>query len=262
VIRLKFSTLKLFYFLSLFSLTIFLVGFVWTLQNHLYPNKSSNIAMKETKVVAEMNKEDMTIIALGDSLTRGTGDSEGKGYIGYLMEELDQKTKEKTTIQNLAVKGFRTEQLYEQLQTKSVKSNVQKADIILITIGGNDLFQSGQTVLDLNLSNVDKLREQYLINLEKIVLEIRQVNKEAIIYFVGLYNPFIDFNDAAIMTQAVRQWNFSTSELLDKYPLTVFVPTFDLFQLSVNDYLYSDKFHPNSEGYRLIAERVASLINW
>jgi lysophospholipase L1-like esterase len=216
----------------------------------------------ETKLDVETNKDKKMIVALGDSLTRGTGDSEGKGYIGYLMDELEQKTNEKMMIQNFGVKGYRTEQLYEQLQQKSVKGYVQQADIILITIGGNDLFQSGQTFMDLNLTEIDKLRKQYLTNLERIVIDIREQNNEAIIYFVGLYNPFIDLNDAAIMTKAVRQWNFATSELLDKYPSTVYVPTFDLFQLSVNDYLYSDKFHPNTEGYKLIAERVASLINW
>jgi lysophospholipase L1-like esterase len=35
-----------------------------------------------------------------------------------------------------------------------------------------------------------------------------------------------------------------------------------LFQLKVDDYLYTDKFHPNAKGYKLIAERVASLITW
>ncbi len=51
-------------------------------------------------------------------------------------------------------------------------------------------------------------------------------------------------------------------ELSANYKQTVFVPTFDLFQLKVDDYLYTDKFHPNAKGYKLIAERVASLITW
>jgi lysophospholipase L1-like esterase len=42
----------------------------------------------------------------------------------------------------------------------------------------------------------------------------------------------------------------------------VYVPTFDIFQLSVDDYLYTDRFHPNEAGYGLIADRVAPLITW
>ena len=50
--------------------------------------------------------------------------------------------------------------------------------------------------------------------------------------------------------------------LAGQFDKIVFVPTFDLFQLSVNDYLYSDQFHPNQAGYQLISDRLASLINW
>lgn len=257
----KTSSVKIVFIISLLSLSLFLVGFAWTFQSQFLGDKTTNVEKKEMvqPVKGDKNK---TIVALGDSLTRGTGDIEGKGYIGYLVEELEEKTKEKITLQNLGVKGYRTEQLLNQIQQTSVKGQIINADILLITIGGNDLFQGGQTVLDINPEDVDTLRQQYLLNLEKIVNELRALNKEANIFFVGLYNPFIDLNEADIMTKAVRQWNFETSELLDKYPHTVFVPTFDLFQLKVNDYLYSDKFHPNTEGYKLIAERVASLITW
>jgi lysophospholipase L1-like esterase len=253
-------TVKLTYVLSVLTLTLFLVGFAWTIQNQFLNEKTSNVRVKEEVTVVQ-EKQNKTIVALGDSLTRGTGDIQGKGYIGYLVEELEDKTTEKITLQNLGVKGYRSEQLVSQLKQKGVKEQLKNADIILITIGGNDLFQGGQTIMDLNLEKVESLRKQYLDNLEDIIVNIRGLNKEATIYFVGLYNPFIDLNDSAIMTKAVRQWNFETSELLDKHPQTVFVPTFDLFQLKVNDYL-SDKFHPNTKGYKLIAERVASLITW
>jgi lysophospholipase L1-like esterase len=257
----KAYTVKITFILSILSLTLFLVGFGWTLQTHFFSENTSNVVKKEI-VQEESNNLNKTIVALGDSLTRGTGDVEGKGYIGYLVEQLQEKTKEKITLQNLGVKGYRSEQLLKQVQQIGVKEQIKNADIILITIGGNDLFQSGQTVMELNLENVDMLRKQYLLNLEKIIKELRSTHTKANIFFVGLYNPFIDFKDAAIMTKAVRQWNYETSEMLDKHPQTVFVPTFDLFQLKVNDYLYTDKFHPNTKGYKLIAERVASLITW
>jgi lysophospholipase L1-like esterase len=255
-------SVNLIYVLSILTLTLFLVGFAWTIQNQFFSEKTTNVVVKEERVTEVQDYQHKTIIALGDSLTRGTGDIEGKGYIGYLVDELENKTNEKITLQNLGVKGYRSEQLVKQLKQTGVKDQLKNADLVLITIGGNDLFQSGQTIVDLNHENIDSLREQYLNNLEEIIVDLRVLNQEATIFFVGLYNPFIDLNDAAIMTKAVRQWNYETSELLDKHPQTVFVPTFDLFQLKVNDYLYTDKFHPNTKGYKLIAERVASLITW
>lgn len=247
--------------LSILSMMLFLIGFGWTIKSH-FLNHIEEKVVQTQKVQDEPRKKNKTIVALGDSLTRGTGDVGGKGYIGYLAEQLEEKTKEKIILQNLGVKGFRSEQLLDQVGQVGIQRQVKQADIITITIGGNDLFQSGQTLVNLKQQNVDKLRKQYLVNLEKIISTIRSSNKDATIFFVGLYNPFIELNQAKVTTQAVRQWNFETSELLDKYPQTVFVPTFDLFQLKVNDYLYSDKFHPNTEGYKLIAERVASLITW
>ena len=64
------------------------------------------------------------------------------------------------------------------------------------------------------------------------------------------------------MSKVVRKWNYDSAEISALFPKIVFVPTFDLFELKVNDYLYSDKFHPNQKGYRLIAERVAALMTW
>jgi len=160
------------------------------------------------------------------------------------------------------VKGYRSEQLLTQVKGETIQNQIKDADVILMTIGGNDLFQGGQTLVSPKQDEISVIKDQYVRNLNETIELIKSINQDAVIFLVGLYNPFIDLEDAATTTAVVRDWNYSTNHLLDQYPNTVFVPTFDLFQLKVNDYLFSDKFHPNSKGYQLIAERVASLITW
>lgn len=143
-----------------------------------------------------------------------------------------------------------------------MKRQLHTADVILITIGGNDLFQQGQTLFDYDLTATSELQENYLENLNTIFKEINNVNDKAAILLIGLYNPFIELDEDFDTNRIVRDWNNETAEVVALYKNAIFVPTFDLFQLSVNDYLYSDKFHPNKAGYRLIADRVAPLIQW
>jgi lysophospholipase L1-like esterase len=248
-------------FLSIGALFVLLFGFLWTIQNQFIKKESTVKNQPSIEKPVEGN-EGKTIVALGDSLTRGTGDEEGKGYIGYLIEELEERTSENLTLNNYSVKGYRSEQLLNQVKGETIQSQIKNADIILMTIGGNDLFQGGQTLVNPDEESIDLVEEQYLENLKETLDLIKANNQHAIVFLVGLYNPFIDLDDASLTTTVVRDWNYSTNQLLDQYPNSVFVPTFDLFQLKVNDYLYSDKFHPNNKGYRLIAERVASLITW
>ncbi|MGI8385021.1 SGNH/GDSL hydrolase family protein [Robertmurraya sp. P23] len=248
-------------FLSIGAFLVLLFGFSWTIHNQL--SKKESTVRQQTQVEGIVNeKEGKTIVALGDSLTRGTGDEEGKGYIGYLVEELEEKTDEKLTLHNYGVKGYRSDQLLTQVKGETIQNQIKDADFILMTIGGNDLFQGGQTLVSPKQDEISVIKDQYVKNLKETIDMIKSINQDAVIFLVGLYNPFIDLEDAATTTAVVRDWNYSTNQLLDQYPNSVFVPTFDLFQLKVNDYLFSDKFHPNSKGYQLIAERVASLITW
>jgi lysophospholipase L1-like esterase len=244
-------------FISIISCLLFAAGLGMSIYNYVSASKVSIREMpkpkQETSSSTKSTKE-YTIVALGDSLTRGTGDAAGKGYVGYLKDNLEEKTKKKILLSNFGIKG--------QVQQQQIQRQIKSADTVLITIGGNDLFQGGQTLQNLNKSNIQKLENDYLKNVDSILKSIRSANKDATIYLIGLYNPFSNLQDAKATTAIVREWNYNSSELSANYKQTVFVPTFDLFQLKVDDYLYTDKFHPNAKGYKLIAERVASLITW
>jgi lysophospholipase L1-like esterase len=246
---------------SVFFCLLWLVGLGWAVSEY-YAGKPDKIPEKNNVEKRAENKKDLHIVALGDSLTRGTGDETGKGYVGVLMDEIKEKSKQDVLLTNLGITGQRSEQLMEQIQQTEVKRQLQNSDMIVITIGGNDLFRGGQGLLEFKTEDIALIEKKFLENMNFIFQQIRASNSDANVFFIGLYNPFSDLEQGKEMSAVVRHWNYQSAELSASFPKIVFVPTFDLFELKVNDYLYTDKFHPNTKGYRLIAERVASLLTW
>jgi lysophospholipase L1-like esterase len=244
---------------TLFSL-LWLAGLGWAVGEY-YAGKPDKLPPKSSFSNVEKQKE-ISIVTLGDSLTRGTGDETGKGYVGVLIDEIKEKSKKGVQLTNLGIIGQRSDQLKKQIQQTEVQRQIQTADFILITIGGNDLFRGGEGLEDFNTEEIVEIEKNYIENLSNIFQQIRGASKNATVFLIGLYNPFIDLEHGAEMSKVVRHWNYQSAEVSAAFPKIVFVPTFDLFELQVNDYLYTDKFHPNTEGYRLIAERVASLLAW
>lgn len=228
-----------------------------------YAGKPDTISQPKTIAEKEENKNELTIVALGDSLTRGTGDETGKGYVGVLVDEIQEKSNQPVKLTNLGIIGQRSNQLKEQVKEAEVQRQIGTADYVLVTIGGNDLFQGGQGLIEYEtMADIEEVEKKYIENLQFILQQIQKVNSEATVFLIGLYNPFIDLDEGKEISQIVLHWNYQSAEVSASFPKVVFVPTFDLFELKVNDYLYTDKFHPNTEGYRLIAERVASLLTW
>ncbi|WP_054027395.1 SGNH/GDSL hydrolase family protein [Bacillus sp. FJAT-28004] len=237
-------------------LWIFALG--WSIKDYLFGATSQSSVQQDTEQAAEASNE-LKIIALGDSLTRGTGDIEGKGYVGYVSDQLKQAGTEVSLI-NLGIKGLTSSLLVEQMKQKEIERQIGQADIILMTIGGNDLFLGGQSLTDLSEASISGLEEAYFIHLKTILTNIRAVNTEAAVYLLGLYNPFSEFQNGELMSTVVRNWNSKTAETLAQYSKAIFVPTYDLFQLNAEKLLFTDHFHPNETGYRLMAERVAALV--
>ncbi|OBZ12853.1 MULTISPECIES: SGNH/GDSL hydrolase family protein [Bacillales] len=237
---------------------LWLFGLGWSVKDYLI-GAGSTASLPSSSEEPSIPSNQLKIVALGDSLTRGTGDIEGKGYVGYVSDQLKQGGMEISLI-NLGIKGLVSSELAEQLKEKEVGRQVGQADVILMTIGGNDLFLGGQTLSDLSEASIKGLEDAYQSNLKTIITSIQAVNKEAAIYLLGLYNPFRELQNGELMSSVVRDWNAKTADTLAKYPKAVFIPTYDLFQQNTGSLLFTDHFHPNEKGYRLMAERAAALI--
>lgn len=151
---------------AVFTCLLWLFGLGWTIKDYLFGTKSVSALPAVAEQPAQRSGE-LKIIALGDSLTRGTGDIEGKGYAGYVSDQLKQAGTEVSLI-NLSIKGLTSSQLAEQMKQREIGRQIGQANVILMTIGGNDLFLGGQTLTDLSEASMKALEEAYLINLKRL----------------------------------------------------------------------------------------------
>lgn len=209
--------------------------------------------------------KEMTIVSVGDSLTEGVGDSTKRGgYVPYLKEMLEMdKGISAATFYNFGVKGNRSDQLLNKLGTKKVKKAVNEADIVIVTIGGNDVMKVvRENFSNLNLKAFEKQNTIYKRNLAEVIQRIRQENENCSIVLVGLYNPFTTwFANVHELNEIINDWNQSSEKILAEYSDAYFVKVDDIFQRGGVALLYTDYFHPNDKGYELMAERVHATIS-
>ena len=243
---------------------LFAFIFLFSLTGCSYTGTSKQAAV-HSQTAKKTAPKDIKVVALGDSLTEGVGDSSHKGgYIPYLKKELEGlKMVRNAEFQNFGVKGTRSDQLLERLKTSQMKSAVEKADFVIITIGGNDIMKILRDhFMNLNASAFRQEEKPYQQRLFQILKTIRQYNPDAGIVLVGLYNPFLDwFSNIREINQVIHHWNEASKEVLLKFHNTVFVNIDDIFYQQKENLLFNDHFHPNDKGYQLMANRIYQTIN-
>ncbi|MGR3776241.1 SGNH/GDSL hydrolase family protein [Bacillus paramycoides] len=247
---------KVILLITIASFCLFAYGFVSGVNDVLNPKASKLIT--KTDVVEKEKKKNGTlqIVSLGDSLTRGVGDKEGIGYIGRMKEDLQKDYKQKVALTNLAVSGAKMPDLLKQIESSGAQYSIKQADVIVLTIGGNDLFPGWESLGKIDLETYRPDTETFQNEAKKIIEEIRKLNTDSPIFWLGLYNPFEDVEDLKGSSNIVVDWNASLEKLALNDKNVYITPTFDLFQNRGKDLLYSDHFHPNEVGYTYMAERL------
>ena len=88
-------------------------------------------------------------------------------------------------------RGSGSDQLLKSVRTEEVKTAVQKADLVIVTIGGNDMMKVVQENLtSLNKVDFEEQKGLFEKNINSMIKTIRQENVDSYIVLVGLYNPF------------------------------------------------------------------------
>lgn len=218
----------------------------------------------KSEVPDDFIPRELRIASIGDSLTKGVGDETKQGGYTALLEEklLSEKDVKSVTLQNFGVKGHKTTDLLNRLQNEEVQEGIADADIIIITIGGNDIMKIvKENLFDLSLHVFEKEQAKYEVRLQKVLENIRNHNSEAEIVLVGLYNPFGWFIDLSTeINTIVDNWNEGSERILSTFDHTKFVVVDDVFSQTSDNLLSEDEFHPNAKGYEIMSERIFEAI--
>lgn len=178
-----------------------------------------------------VQKKTVRLVAVGDSLTYGQGDEKRNGgYVGIIKKKIEHRY-HKTNVEtkNYGVSGDRSDQILARLNSQSdMRKDLRQADVITMTVGGNDLMQN----LEKDIMNspktvdkdVDKAQQTYIKSLNQLLTAVRKQNPRAPIFIMSIYNPvYTYFPDVSTITDSINKWNDTTQSVMKGYHRMYFV---------------------------------------
>lgn len=248
-------------FLMLVGTLVFIYGFINAFSIGVQATKKTEAISVYVDLPEVVSTQDRVFFSIGDSLARGTGDLEEGGFVGRSVRKLESHLETEISLFNVAVEGLKAEELVIQLNNEQLLEGIKQADLIFMSIGGNNLRTIQNTPEDQKQGIYDLTLKAYLENLNLAVERIRDNNKSADIVFIGLYH--LDYSDLGIGDSPyILNWNYETALLLEGYSNTLFIPTYDLFKKNHSEWLSFDQLHPNALGHEGISNRIMEVLNF
>lgn len=228
------------------------------------------------------------ITVLGDSISTGYGlDDSQLSYCGYLQEYFD------ADLDNFAKDGKQTSELLEQIENDSnVRESLVNADLICVTIGGNDVLQIFlDSMSELNSKSANTNGEHFEFsqefvqgfimkfasaigpaaaqageNITEIREQIRELNPDASIIMQTVYNPF-ETDDEKLngIMKPLKTFTALYLGVINNAVKQQPVIIADIHEkFNENSWLYTNirefDIHPNYVGHMLIAEEIIQTL--
>ena len=172
----------------------------------------------------EKVKKEGPVIFFGNSLTAGVGAGEGEDFPSLVARQLNLKN-----AINAGVSGNTTADGLARLQTDVLDKN---PSLVVVELSGNDFLQ--QVPVDKTIKNLDSIvRQIHETGAAVILVHIKFPLKE------GEYEN--GFKKIAKKYHAAVVWNAEEG-------------------IAGNPSLMADEVHPNAAGYKILADRIAKVI--
>lgn len=234
----------------LLGLYLYLVN--WSIYNHL-----DKIGLKASDNRHEYvfngapNGEELIYVALGDSLTAGTGVDNYEDSYPYLVAARLAQGKTKLIHHNYSYQGARTADLMENLLPQALKEN---PNLVTLLIGTNDVQGNVATAV---------FRQNYEIIISRLKNESEAKINLISIPFIGADSVFLPPYNYYYHARIIH-FNEIIKELAAKYQLNYIdltTPT-RKYASAAGPYYAADSFHPSAVGYSFWAQIIYDHLNY
>jgi lysophospholipase L1-like esterase len=196
------------------------------------------------------------LVTLGDSLAYGTGDESGTGLAQRIERALRQRGVAVDAV-NLGVNGAQTTDVLARVRQARVRDALARADVIVLSVGANDLFRTQQGRQEALAAPLTVAR-RILDRIAAIVTELHAIRDRAGILILGGYNPVPQHAWAMMIEHYLTAWDTSLRERFRGDERVSMVPLHDLVLPTRLSRL--DSFHPGAGAYEALAKRIAEVI--
>lgn len=200
-------------------------------------------------------------LLLGDSIAYGQGLSNPQeACYGKIVANTN-----KYSYMNDAISGITSTVLLSLLSEDLIKNDVKKADIITISIGGNDFLtknwvgMGAKGIITGNYKSLDPIAKTYQQNLISIVKKIRSLNSDATLIIQTIYNPHNDRYHNAFQ-QGVDRINNAIRAARKATNNTFEIANVGRVMDGHSEYIAVDTIHPNAAGNIAIATYMLKML--
>lgn len=245
-------------------------------------------------VSAEKKKQIKTLLVLGDSISTGYGlsgynkdKSAVESYANLVKKDINPES-----FDNLAIDGQTSTELFNSIKDGKYAYKIKNSDLILITIGGNDLLHELGGILklivtddngsfhldvktkdsikkaverisyDKNKEKYDNIINKFNENQKGIVKQIKEINPQARVYFQTIFNPFSGIPFIGELDTLADNLTGKMNEIIkhntdDNIRCIDVAGQFDKKAYEYTNILKVD-IHPNYVGHRVIYNMIMS----
>lgn len=211
---------------SVIIFMLLVVGILWALNMTITPHAGTDHDTSAKKV----NSKPIRVVALGDSLTEGVGDTTSMdGYPTRLKNKIKDYTHNSVVMSNFGISGERSDQILNRLEHNyKLRQRVRSAKLLVLTAGGNNLLQTLQKNVTDNSSElalkVNQANVTYSNNIKNIFSGARKLNPDIKIFMISIYNPFfVYFPNVATINSSVEAFNTSAQNVINSGENAYFV---------------------------------------
>ncbi|MCT0162098.1 SGNH/GDSL hydrolase family protein [Lactiplantibacillus pentosus] len=223
------ETIKVVLVVAVLAVAVFF-GVNYLMNPHDEATTTKPTTTKKATQKTTPHKSSINLVAVGDSLTEGVGDESEGGYVGQIKQTLAKKQDLTVKTTNAGKSGDRSDQILARInKSKALQQKIAKADVLTVTVGGNDLLQTLEGSITSNNTaknnaTVAKAQTLYATKLTKLFNKLQSLNGSASIFVFSIYNPiYVNFPNVTSITHYISQWNDQTQTTVSQYKHTYFM---------------------------------------